>query len=138
MRAILAGLTLMTLAGCGIDETKFIPEYTQLYCEKYMECSDQAVRVFDGIDDIDQCLGTVGPQIEAEVGYCDYNPKAAKKCIKAMEAMTCPGEGQFLDDVVPLDCSEAVNACNPPAEDTKDDPTGGTEPTETTTGGTGG
>ena len=137
MRAILHGLPLLLLAACGVDETVFIPEYTELYCAKVQECLGEPTKVFDGLGNKDQCLGTVGPEVEDMIGYCDYNPKAAKKCLSAMANMGCPGAGQSVDDVLPLDCSEALNACNPPAdeeEDTSPDPTG-TEPT--TTGGTG-
>lgn len=132
MRTILCGLLLTTLAGCGIDETVFIPDYTDLYCDTVMECTDPAVLTFDGIESKDDCLGIIGPEIEAEIGYCDYSPKAAKKCVKAMELMGCPGEGQTVEDVLPVDCAAVTQACNPPKSTA---PTG-TAPTGTTPTGT--
>lgn len=137
MRTFLCGLTLATtLAACGIDETVYIPDYTDLYCDAVMDCTDPAVLTFDGIESKDDCLAMVGPAIEAEVGYCDYNPKQAKKCLQAMETMGCPGDGQTIDDVIPVDCSGVTSACNPPknTEPTGTTPTG---TTPTTSGGDG-
>jgi len=64
MRTILCGLSLLTLAACGIDETVFIPDYTDHYCQALMDCDDPAVLTFDGIESKDDCLGMVGPEIE--------------------------------------------------------------------------
>lgn len=133
MRATLCGISLLTLAACGVDETVFIPDYADYYCQSVMDCTDPAVLTFDGIGSMDDCLAIVGPDLEAEVGYCDYNGKAAKKCLQAMETMGCPGVDQTVDDILPLDCAQVLSACSPP----KDDPTGGTTGGTTTTGGSG-
>ncbi len=128
-------LTLLLLAGCGVDETVFIPDYTDLYCDALIECTDPAVLTFDGIDGKDDCLSTVGPELEDEVGRCDYSPKQAKRCLKAMEGMGCPGEDQSLADILPLDCATVSENCTAPKETKTTGPTGGTTGTTPTTSG---
>lgn len=131
MPTVSRGLPLLILlAACGVDETVFIPEYSDNYCAKLVECTDAAVLRFDGIETVDDCLAVIGPEIEAEVQSCDYSPKNAKRCLKAMEGMGCPGPDQAFDDVLPLDCGQVSSSCSPAAADTN-------ESTTTPTGGSG-
>lgn len=123
---------LVALAACGVDETHFIPDYADLYCDTVMSCSEPALLLFDGIETKDDCLAIVGPAIESEVLNCDYDPKSAKRCLKGMEGMGCPGEGQTVDDVLPLDCAQVSSICKEPVTE----PTGTGTATGTATGGT--
>ena len=135
MRTIICGLSLSFLAACGVDETVFIPDYADQYCETMLGCVDPAALNFDGISTKDDCLAIIGPEVEDTVGRCDYSPKKAKRCLKAMEGMGCPGDGQTVEDVIPLECSEVSSNCSAPKETGT---TGGTTPTGTTpTGGSG-
>ncbi len=126
MHLLTRGFALSVLVACGVDDARFIPEYTDLYCQAFMECTDPAVLQFDGIASKDDCLAIVGPEVADEVGRCAYSRKHARRCLKAMEGMPCPGPDQSLDDVLPADCAEVSTACAAPKE-----------PAEETGGGSG-
>ena len=132
MRTVMSGLLLAVLAGCGVDETVYIPEFANLYCQLTLDCGDTAVLVFEGIGNLDDCLAVVGPEIEAEVSVCNFKGKAAKKCLAAMEQMTtCWPDDSSLDDNLPPECADVLVDCGLSDADTTE-----TAVTETT-GGTG-
>lgn len=117
MRNWIGGLLLAgTLSGCGLDETVFIPEYADLYCEAALRCGDPAVLVFDGLSTMDDCLSVIGPEIEGDVERCKYRGGKAKKCLEALEGLACPPEGTSIDEVLPLECSAALTECAQVAE----------------------
>jgi hypothetical protein len=112
MRIVASGLLLTILAGCGVDETVYIPEFANLYCQRTMDCEDNAVLVFEGFATLDDCLAVIGPEIEAEVSGCKFKGKAAKKCLNAMEKMTtCWPDDSTLDDNLPQECAEVLVDC---------------------------
>ena len=129
MRKWMGGLLIAgVLSGCGIDETVFIPEYADLYCEAALRCGDPAVLVFDGLSTMEDCLSVIGPEIEGDVARCSYRGGKAKKCLEAMQDLACPPEGTSIDEVLPLDCAAALTECAQVVE-----PVGSTN----TSGGTG-
>jgi hypothetical protein len=116
------------LSGCGIDETRFIPDYTEQYCALVFDCSESATLLFDGIGDQERCAGLVGPVVEAQLETCEsYDGKAAKKCLKDMGDLTCPGPGVSLDSTLPSVCDDVFVDC-------KETPEQGNVPNETDTG----
>ena len=135
MKVSARGLWLLWLVGCGVDETVFIPDYAELYCDKAMSCLDESVLAFDGIASQQDCLAVVGPAIEDGVGRCEYQGREAKSCLKAMKDMACPQQGESLEAALPVECDQVLINCSPiqPPDDT----TGGSgTPTGTTTGAT--
>jgi len=121
MRTACIGLCGLILAGCGLDETYFVPDYADRYCEAMLACASPAQLTFEGITGQDDCLGLVGPDIDAWGEGCKYKAGKAKKCLKAMEALACPAEGQTLDDVLPIECDEVYIQCAVTAGDDDDD-----------------
>ncbi len=130
MRAMFTGIMLLAASGCGLDETVFIPDYADAYCQKAISCLDPAVAAFDGMATQEACLSVVGPEIEAEVAACKYRGGKAKKCLNAMENMSCPPEDIAFDDYLPIECDIVLIACGA-VEDQSSSTT-----TETTTGTT--
>ena len=125
MRAMLTGIMLLALTGCGLDETVFIPDYADAYCAQAMSCADAATLAFDGMSTLDDCLAQVGPDIEAEVAVCKYRGGKAKKCITAIENMSCPPDGVAFDQFLPVECESVLIDC--------EDGGATAEPTTTTT-----
>lgn len=119
MRAMLCGLFL-SLAACGPDETKFIPEFADAYCDFVLECEDPAVLTFDGITSHDECLEVYGPEVEALGFGCKYKAKQARRCLQAMEVAACPAEGTTLQDGLPAVCNEVYIDCEVPSPGTSD------------------
>ena len=109
MRAVSWAL-LAGLMGCGVSEDKFVPQYVDLYCVVWLDCTDPAELVFDGVDGIDHCLGTFGPIVADKAQTCKLKKGRAKKCLNDMELLTCPSEGE-LDDVLPLICQDVWHKC---------------------------
>jgi hypothetical protein len=81
--------------------------------------------MFEGIASHDDCLGLFGADVEAWGESCKYKGGKAKKCLKAMESLVCPVEGETLDDVLPIECEEVYIKCTVTA--------GGDDDEETTT-----
>ena len=125
MRVVLYGLCGLSLASCGLDESYFVPDYADRYCDAFMSCSSSAQLMFEGIASHDDCLGLFGADVEAWGESCKYKGGKAKKCLKAMESLVCPVEGETLDDVLPIECEEVYIKCTVTA--------GGDDDEETTT-----
>jgi len=121
MKSALCGLSLLTLASCGLHETHFIPDYADLYCDAMLSCSTASELNFDGVASHEDCLGLIGSDVDGWGEGCKYKGGKAKKCLKAMEVLTCPGEGKLLDDVVPLECDEVYIKCEATPGDDDDD-----------------
>lgn len=109
MRA-LRWLALASVAACGVKEEEFVPEYVDLYCAAWLDCTDPAELVFDGIDGVDYCLATFGPVFAEKAETCKLKKGKAKKCLDSMALLTCPSEGA-LDDALPLVCLDVWHKC---------------------------
>lgn len=126
MRAVAYGLLLTGLIGCGPHETRFIPDFADRFCDLVLECEDPAVLVFDGIEDREDCLSLYGNGIDSQGEGCKYKRKRGKRCLRAMELMTCPTDGTPLRDALPLECDEVYIKCSrvPEDDDLPDDEEG--------------
>ena len=114
-------LALAALAACGVPEDEFVPAYVDAYCVAWLDCTDPAELVFDGIDGTDYCLATVGPTVQAKAESCKLKKSKARQCLDQMELLTCPSEGE-LDDALPLICLDVWHKClGDPAETTLDE-----------------
>lgn len=112
MRAtILFGL-FWSLAACGPDETKFIPEFADAYCDFVLACEDPALLTFDGVVTHEDCLAIYGPTVAAMGHGCKYKPGKASRCLRAMEQATCPADEDVpLDQALPSECYEVYIKC---------------------------
>jgi hypothetical protein len=107
-------LVVLTLSGCGVDETVFIPDYVERYCALQVECFDAALAVFDGVESKQTCLAIEGPRVEAWGAECRYRGAKAKQCLEEMASLTCPSGDTPLDAVIPTVCTEIYLDCELP------------------------
>lgn len=131
MRTALYGLSFLTVAACGLHETHFVPDYADFYCEALLTCSSQAQLTFEGVSSADDCLALIGDDVDTWGEGCKYKGGKAKKCLVAMSSLTCPTDGQTLDDVLPLECDEVYTKCDATAGDDDDDDSTTTQTEET-------
>lgn len=110
MRSLVAFLIITTLTGCGWSESKFVEKYAETDCAYLMECLDPAVLTFLGWDTTQDCVDDRGTEIVTEAQGCEYNRKAARTCVKGIEEMTCPADGEEPD--YPPECSEVYFDCD--------------------------
>ena len=116
MRVLLGGLVL-SMAGCGPNSEHYVAEYVDLQCAFALECYDEAVLEFYGWDSQETCVSDFGAQVATAVEGCaTYDKAAAKQCLKEMEALQCPAEGE--DPTFPLICDTVYGDCE--AADTDD------------------
>ncbi len=118
MRRGIRGLLLVSLglaASCGggpASPGTFVPDYADLYCERYLGCVDTAVLVFDGVATTDHCLADVGPPVADLSRGCQFDPEAADLCLLELETMDCPAEGSVFTDAVPTSCDDVWFECS--------------------------
>jgi len=123
-------LWLCVLVGCGASEGKYLTDYTARYCELVFQCSDEAMLLFDGIESEEECNNLVGSDLQSFGGTCEeYDGRAAKDCLKAMDDMTCPAQGKSLDSALPAACSYVFLTCKEPEDDNTDEPNTTATPT---------
>lgn len=89
----------------------FVPDYADLYCERYLSCVDTAVLVFDGVGTLDHCLADVGPPVAEQAKACQFDPEAADACLLSLETMACPAEGTLFEDAVSPSCASVWFEC---------------------------
>lgn len=127
MRAL--GLAaLLGVASCGWSEEKFIDQLVDAECTLLMECYDASVLDFLEWETIDDCIVDRGTFFATEAQGCDYDKKAAKPCIKALEEATCPAEGVLLD--YPSECEGVLTGCEGGSDTDDTDDTADTADTD--------
>jgi hypothetical protein len=102
---------LVVVAACGPSEATFVVDYTDAYCDYYLECGDPAQLVFDGIDSLESCRALYGPGVAERGSACKVDKGPAGRCLDLMETMACPEEGAVIDDSLPADCEAAWQKC---------------------------
>ena len=107
-------LVLLSLAGCGVDETVFIPDYADLYCDLKVQCADPVLEVFDGSEGKQACLAVEGPRIDKWGTDCRYRGAKAKQCLEEMAVLGCPGGDTPIEAVIPTVCNEIYQDCELP------------------------
>jgi hypothetical protein len=121
MRALVP--LLLGIAACGPGKSKFVPEYADGYCAYLFECVDPAQLTFDGILSVDDCLAEVGPAVDDLMQACKYHKGKAHDCLKELELVPCPAEGEPIESGLPAVCSEVWTECpNPPADGGDENP----------------
>jgi hypothetical protein len=107
-----AWLALAVLCGsCSYyDESFFVPEYAEIYCDLVMQCGTGAEMTFDGYDSKKECLAKEGPRIDDWGEGCTYKHKAASACIEEFGGAKCPGSGD-VDAAVPAVCGDVYEDC---------------------------
>ena len=109
MRTVMATLLL---AGCGLSEALFSEEYTNAYCAHWVDCVDPAVLTFDGIEGTGDCVGLVAPKVVTMGLDCDFKRGKAKDCVRAMQTLTCEGDGTKFLFSPPTVCTEVYPGCD--------------------------
>lgn len=95
---------LVALTGCGLSEDKYAEESIRLSCEFIMECYAD----LELYASVDECITEVTADSEDPPDTCEYDAKAAKDCLSALEDMECPAEGELPE--TPAAC-EDVYVC---------------------------
>ena len=95
----------------GMSNAEFATAYSDLYCERFFECADESLLVFDGVESVEQCLAAIGPSVSDDSVACELNEDEAVACLDEFAVVMCPEEGATLDDVVPQSCASAWEAC---------------------------
>ncbi|MBW1879515.1 MAG: hypothetical protein JRJ84_14220, partial [Deltaproteobacteria bacterium] len=90
MRSVLLGICVLALTGCRWSEARFFDEYAEADCTFLMDCLDPAVLTFLGWGSLADCIEDKGTEAVTEAQGCEYNPRAARSCVKGIEEMTCP------------------------------------------------
>jgi hypothetical protein len=118
---------LCTSAGCNLFLTsnKFDKKYLQYQCVYFMECYDE-YGYFD-FENVSECV-----EFFEESGYyggdyyedCDFNKKAASKCLKGLKVLTKAGcddyEAAYDKAEDNLDQCSDVYDCSSSTGDTQD------------------
>ncbi len=78
----------LLLAGCGLNEEKYASKYATAICSYYEECG--YLEYAGG--DIDTCEANQenGQLSLITSDACEYDPGAAKDCVDAVRAASCP------------------------------------------------
>ena len=97
MRSVLVVLCALAFTGCRWSEARYFDAYAEADCTFLMDCLDPAVLNFLGWETLDDCIQDKGTQAVTEAEGCEYNPRAARPCVKGIEEMTCPPDGEEPD-----------------------------------------
>lgn len=116
---------LLLLAACGPNPPKFIEKVVELDCDYIQACEDDAILTFTGWNDRATCISDAVLRWEDRTsGECEYDKKAAKACLKALEdyAATCPRDDDGAP-MLPEACLATHLNCTGPATDDSGDET---------------
>jgi len=103
---------LLLVAGCvQVSEAEFVPVYTEVYCDRFFECADDALLTFEGLDDVEDCTSVIGPEAAALSDGCKLVDRLAQDCIDELSVVTCPSSGTLFSEVVPTVCDEVWTEC---------------------------
>jgi len=104
MRALPVVSMLIFASACGYSEKKFLVNTTFEFCSLNEYCTESVITAacVDAIRSVDR-------------SSCDYNPKAAKECHKALEENEATCEANLDIDtstlVYPAICDEVWEGC---------------------------
>lgn len=107
MRAVILACVL---AGCGPSQESFTSDYVAAECQYRIDCYDPAVLEFYGYDTVDGCTASFGPEFVTDHQGCTYDKAAAKACLKAFDALSCPADGDEPAD--PEACARVLTGCS--------------------------
>jgi len=124
--SLLSIVVLPILAACGPSQEAFIEDVVIADCEYLLECEDPAILSFQGWDTPEACQADRGPEVAADALGCEYDRKAGKACIEAVEEQSCAAEGE--DRVYPAICNDVFINCTGTDTDTESDTESDTEP----------
>lgn len=87
---------LLLLGACGVSEEKFQEQYAEKACTLTMECSaDESGGFF--FDSQEECESFFALALSLGTDGCDYDKKAAKDCLNALDEATCDNAGDELE-----------------------------------------
>ena len=109
---LVATLLLLSLAACGLDEARFVSRQVEQDCAYALACFSDPMLNFNGWTDQETCEEDHGPIVAAVAASCaEFDPKAARECLREMKGRDCAGEGPGLDR--PDACELVFSACDP-------------------------
>lgn len=95
---------IAAMVGCGWSEGRYLERSAEATCEWTVECYP------DLYEDLDACLADL---TQDPADDCDYDRKSARKCVKAIEDLDCPGPAGVPE--LPEACRDVYDC---PLEDT--------------------
>jgi hypothetical protein len=99
----------LALAGCKMDGDEFVGDYTNAYCTYALACFEPAVLEFEGWQSEGECVESFGPDYAGQYEGCEVDSKTAKQCVKQMDALGCPAEGDDPGESLPEICATVWN-----------------------------
>lgn len=118
-------VAFVALVGCKPSSPKFMEEVVQVDCDYRVACYDAAVLEFYNWGDRQTCTRASTADWSDRIAGCDYDKKAAKQCLKDLEALV--EEGTCLDGdppaypdsclVVGTECADLADTDVPENED---------------------
>lgn len=103
-------LALVLLAGCTPSAKGFGDAAIKLSCQRTEECSKADFDAnFSSQSDCVEVLGKNNSKVtDCQAAACDYNPKAAAKCISGTKKQTC----EDFNSITVSDCTNVFSNCN--------------------------
>jgi len=103
-KIFLASLLALGASACSFSESKFEKKASEASCEWTVEC-------FEGVfADVDACLEADSEMSDTD--SCEYDSKAAKDCVDAIEELTCDDTG------LPSVCNDVYTNCGSSSNNT--------------------
>lgn len=107
MRRLIPALMLAPLIACGVKEEKFQEEFAAKSCEALFECAVGEDSGSFGVglffETEADCVALYDFAFALGTGGCEYDKKAAKECLTALDDLSCDAAG---------DDASAGEACN--------------------------
>lgn len=108
--ALPIALTLL-FAACNPNEGRFISRLAEQDCTYALECFSDSLLNHYGWTDQETCESLHGPILAAYGVSCEeYDPKAARACIKDLRGRSCTTEGPDL--ARPASCDTVFASCS--------------------------
>lgn len=103
-------LLLAVLAGCTPSAKGFGEAGIKLSCTRIEECNKADFDAnFSSQSDCNESLGKDSNKVtDCQAEACDYNPKAASKCLSGTKKQTC----EEFNGVTVSDCNSVFTNCN--------------------------
>jgi hypothetical protein len=98
-----------SLFGCGPSQESFVEKYVAAECDYRIACYAPDILEFYGYSDVAGCTASFGPEYVTDHQGCTYDKKSASNCVKALEGLACPADGE--DPADPDVCSQVLTGC---------------------------
>lgn len=92
-----AALALISLAGCGPSEERFLERYFTLSCERLFDCYGS-----EDFPDVDACVAAYEVYLDDATTYyadCAYSVEDAQECLRAYRSLECEPDLDAIDEL---------------------------------------